>query len=212
MNERQNDPQENGGLFPEDYEPPKRENPYLKKNRDKRRAEKNKAPKPLGDSSLNGQTTPATATGRREGSYTHKRTFSDWMFEHVKLISAIATVLVVLSLVLISDVVDLVSGSLTHFRQVEKKEITLTYVQGLSEKSEPLSWTDFEKFRHETDKGDNSLTWRLPVKDTGFEVWVTGVDTTRPPVAVWFIDVYYGGRITLQQDDLDAFLAEHIEK
>ena len=36
--------EQNGGLFSDEYETPKRENPYLKKNREKAKAEK--APKP----------------------------------------------------------------------------------------------------------------------------------------------------------------------
>ena len=42
MSDRQNDLPEEGGLFSEEYEAPKRENPYLKKNREKAKAEKKK--------------------------------------------------------------------------------------------------------------------------------------------------------------------------
>ena len=213
--------EQNGGLFSDEFEAPKRENPYLKKNREKAKAEK--APKPsqekktkdipasespYADAEDRPAYPPAQSVPEGEG-YTRRRTFSDWMFEHVKLIASIATALVILALVLVTDVVDLVGDLVTEIQQADSREITLTYVKGLSEKSEPVQWSDFESFRHDVSKADYSVTWKLPVEGTLYEVWVTGVNTDRRPAEVWLIDWQSGDRMTLGKDDLDTFLAEH---
>lgn len=211
--------EQNGGLFSDEYEAPKRENPYLKKNRDKAKAEKTKAKKEkpaevespyvaVEDKPLypEDQSTPAPAEG--EG-YVRKRTFSDWMFEHVKLIATIATILVVLSLVLITDVVGIVERIITQTQQADKEEITLTYVKGLSEMSQPISWQNLDKFRRDETKATDSVTWMLKVEGTDYELWVSGVSTEKPPVYVYLFDMKTGDRLVLGEEDFDAFIESH---
>ena len=219
--------EQNGGLFSEEYEAPKRENPYLKKNRDKVKAEKTKAKKEdtveaasayvaTEDKPMTFEEAPASrpvyTPAREEGGYVRKRTFSDWMFEHVKLIATIATILVVLSLVLITDVVGIVENLITQSQQADSEAISLTYIYGLTQKSEPIQWRDFEKFRHEVSKADDSVTWKLEVGDTQYELWVSGADMSKPPSDIWLIDWNTGDRMILGEDDLEQFLAEHNQK
>ena len=165
-----------GGFFSEDYEAPKRENPYLKKNREKAKAEK--ASKPKREKPASSRQTTDASDG--EG-YVRRRTFSDWMFEHVKLVATVATILVVLSLVLITDVVGVVENLITQSQQADKAEITLTYVQGLSEKSSPVTWDDLAKFRRDESKAQDSVTWMLSVQGGQYELWISGVSTERMP-------------------------------
>lgn len=211
--------EQNGGLFSDEYETPKRENPYLKKNRDKAKAEKVKAKKEklaeaespyvaVEDKPLYTEDQPAPAPAEGEG-YVHKRTFSDWMFEHVKLIATIATILVVLSLVLITDVVGIVERIITQTQQADKEEITLTYVKGLSEMSQPISWQNLDKFRRDETTVTDSVTWMLKVEGTDYELWVSGVSTEKPPVYVYLFDMKTGDRLVLGEEDFDAFIESH---
>ena len=211
--------EQNGGLFSDEYEAPKRENPYLKKNRDKAKAEKTKAKKEkpaevespyvaVEDKPLYTEDQPAPAPAEGEG-YVRKRTFSDWMFEHVKLIATIATILVVLSLVLITDVVGIVERIITQTQQADKEEITLTYVKGLSEMSQPISWQNLDKFRRDETKATDSVTWMLKVEGTDYELWVSGVSTEKPPVYVYLFDMKTGDRLVLGEEDFDAFIESH---
>ena len=219
-----NENNEQNGLFSEDYEAPKRENPYLKKNRDKAKAEK--APKPpkegktkpaeaespyvaTEDKPLYPVDQPAPAPAREEGGYVRKRTFSDWMFEHVKLIATIATILVVLSLVLITDVVGVVEKLITQVQLADSEAISLNYIYGLTQKSDPIQWRDFEKFRHKVSKADDSVTWKLEVGDTQYELWVSGADMSKPPSDIWLIDWNTGDRLVLGEEDFDAFIESH---
>lgn len=217
--------EQNGGLFSDEYEAPKRENPYLKKNRDKAKAEK--APKPpkekkskaapepespyvaVEDKPLYPVDQPAPAPAREEGGYVRKRTFSDWMFEHVKLIATIATILVVLSLVLITDVVGVVENLITQSQQADKEEITLTYVKGLSEMGQPITWQNLDKFRRRESKATDSITWMLEVEGTDYELWVSGVSTDKPPVYVYLYHMRTGDRLVLGEEDFDRFIEEH---
>lgn len=211
--------EQNGGLFSDEYETPKRENPYLKKNRDKAKAEKVKAKKEkfaetespyvaAEDKPLYTEDQPAPAPAEGEG-YVRKRTFSDWMFEHVKLIATIATILVVLSLVLITDVVGVVERIITQTQQADKEEITLTYVKGLSEMSQPISWQNLDKFRRDETTVTDSVTWMLKVEGTDYELWVSGVSTEKPPVYVYLFDMKTGDRLVLGEEDFDAFIESH---
>lgn len=211
--------EQNGGLFSDEYETPKRENPYLKKNRDKAKAEKVKAKKEkftetespyvaAEDKPLYTEDQPAPAPAEGEG-YVRKRTFSDWMFEHVKLIATIATILVVLSLVLITDVVGIVERIITQTQQADKEEITLTYVKGLSEMSQPISWQNLDKFRRDETTVTDSVTWMLKVEGTDYELWVSGVSTEKPPVYVYLFDMKTGDRLVLGEEDFDAFIESH---
>ena len=219
--------EQNGGLFSDEYEAPKRENPYLKKNRDKAKAEKTKAknekPAEAASAYVATEDKPMTAEeapvsrpvytpAREEGGYVRKRTFSDWMFEHVKLIATIATILVVLSLVLITDVVGIVENLITQSQQADSEAISLTYIYGLTQKSEPIQWRDFEKFRHKVSKADDSVTWKLEVEGTDYELWVSGASASKPPTDIWLIDWNTGDRMILGEDDLEEFLSEHNQK
>ena len=219
--------EQNGGLFSDEYEAPKRENPYLKKNRDKAKTEK--APKPPKEKKSKAapetespyvavedkplypeEKRPLVTPAREEGEgYVRKRTFSDWMFEHVKLIATLATILVVLSLVLITDVVDVVEDLILQGQQADKEELSLTYVKGLSEKTGPVTWSDLAKFRRDENKTENTVTWMIPVKGTSYEIWVSGADTSKSPNFVYLYDMQTGERMILGEDDFDAFIAAH---
>ena len=223
---------EQNGLFSEDYETPKRENPYLKKNREKAKTEKPKRERksretespyvPVEDKPTPAETSPADPhtydtppsydDPDREVGYTHKRTFSDWMFEHVKLIATIATVIVVLSLVLITDVVSIAEKLITQVQMADSEAISLNYIHGLTMKSDPIQWRDFEKFRHEVSTADDSVTWKLEVEGTDYELWVSGASASNPPTDIWLIDWNTGDRMILGEDDLEEFLSEHNQK
>ena len=226
----QNQQSGEGGLFSDDYETPKRENPYLKKNREKARAEAADKPEKLKrekkervkalaeavptadeENPLPSIETDGTAKERGDApnASRRKRTFSDWMFEHVKLIAAIATVLVLLSLVLITDVVDIVEDLITQSQQAEREMVTLTYVKGLSEKASPVTWSDLERFRRDESKANGTITWMLSVKGTSYEVWISGVSTTKSPTYVYLFDLNTGDRMILGEDDFDAFIEAH---
>ena len=211
MNENNRDQNEGGGLFSDDYEAPKRENPYLKKNREKAKAEK--APKPekvkREKPARPAEDAPVPALSGDEEGNPRRRTFSDWMFEHVKLIAAIATVLVVLSLVLITDVVGMVEDLITQSQQAEREELPLNYVKGLSQKSAPITWSDLDQFRRDETKANGSVTWMIPVKDTGYEVWISGTDTSKPPMYVYLYDMRTGDRLILGVEDFDTFIEAH---
>ena len=152
---------------------------------------------------------PVYTPAREEGGYVRKRTFSDWMFEHVKLIATIATILVVLSLVLITDVVGVVERIITQTQQADKEAITLTYVKGLSELGQPITWEHLDKFRRDETGGKDSVTWMLEVEDTDYELWVSGVSTEKPPVYVYLFHMRTGDRLVLGEEDFDAFIESH---
>lgn len=200
-----NNDQTEGGLFSDDYETSKRENPYLKKNREKAKAERAPKPeKPKREKTAEIREEPEDGEG-----YTRKRTFSDWMFEHVKLIATIATVLVVLALVLITDVVSVVEDLITQSEQADKEEITLLYVQGLSEKATPITWSDLDKFRRDESNADDSITWMLSVEGTSYEVWISGTSISKQPVYVYLFDMKTGDRMILGEDNFEAFIESH---
>lgn len=211
MSENNRDQNEGGGLFSDDYEAPKRENPYLKKNREKAKAEKAPKPEKVKREKLArpAEDAPVPAPSGDEEGNPRRRTFSDWMFEHVKLIAAIATVLVVLSLVLITDVVGMVEDLITQSQQAEREELPLNYVKGLSQKSAPITWSDLDQFRRDETKANGSVTWMIPVKDTGYEVWISGTDTSKPPMYVYLYDMRTGDRLILGVEDFDTFIEAH---
>ena len=141
-----------------------------------------------------------------------RRALSDWMFEHVKVIATIATIFVVLSLVLITDVVGIVENAIEKSRQADKQEITLTYVEGLSELGQPVTWKHVEKFRRDETKAKDSVTWMLPVKGTSFELWISGTSTDNPPTYVYLFDMRTGDRLALGKEDFCDFVEEHSQK
>ena len=215
QNENQN---EGGGLFSDEYEAPKRENPYLKKNREKAKAEKKQEKRKQTADAPREEVTavewPAEQTAERvthaeENESSRRQSFSDWMFEHVRVIAALATVVVVLSLVLITDVVSIVENMVTQSQQADKEELTLNYVKGLTEKSTPITWTDLQKFRYDSTDAKGSITWMLPVKGTSFELWISGVSTDKPPVYIYLYDMRTGDRLVIGEEDFDTFIQEH---
>ena len=211
QNENQN---EGGGLFSDDYEAPKRENPYLKKNREKAKAEKKQAKQAQMTATPREEFTAVEEPAPRvspveEGESPRRKSFSDWMFEHVRVIAALATVVVVLSLVLITDVVSIVENMVTQSQQADKEELTLNYVKGLTEKSTPITWADLQKFRYDSTDAKGSITWMLPVKGTSFELWISGVSTDKPPVYIYLYDMRTGDRLVIGEEDFDTFIQEH---
>ena len=214
------DDRNEGGLFSDDYEVPKRENPYLKKNRVKAKTEKKERegrdPIKIGERP-SAESADKPGSGRKGApangaGYTHKRTFSDWMFEHIKLIAAILTAIVILTLVLVTDVVEIVGDLITQSQQAEKEELTLTYVKGLTEKSAPITWNDLERFRRDESKAQDSVTWMLSVKGGQYELWISGVSTNRTPSYVYLFDMKTGDKMILGEDDFDTFIREHTKK
>ena len=198
MSDRQNDRPEEGGLFSEEYEAPKRENPYLKKNRARAEADRPARAKP---------SAPAEAEdGRR------RRTFSDWMFEHVKLIAAIATICVILTLVLVTDVVEIVGDLVAQSQQADKEDLTLTYVKGLSEKSAPISWEDLDRFKRDETDAKDSVTWMIPVEGGQYEIWISGPSVQKSPAYVYLFDLESGDKLVLGEEDFDLFIREHTKK
>ena len=213
MNQNEN-PNEGGGLFSDDYEAPKRENPYLKKNREKAKAEKKQAKQAQMAATPREEFTAVEEPAPRvspveEGESPRRKSFSDWMFEHVRVIAALATVVVVLSLVLITDVVSIVENMVTQSQQADKEELTLNYVKGLTEKSTPITWADLQKFRYDSTDAKGSITWMLPVKGTSFELWISGVSTDKPPVYIYLYDMRTGDRLVIGEEDFDTFIQEH---
>ena len=210
MNQNEN-PNEGGGLFSDDYEAPKRENPYLKKNREKAKAEKKQAqmPTPPREEFTVVEKPAPRVSPVEEGKSPRRKSFSDWMFEHVRVIAALATVVVVLSLVLITDVVSMVENIVTQSQQADKEELTLNYVKGLTEKSTPITWADLQKFRYDSTDAKGSITWMLPVKGTSFELWISGVSTDKPPVYIYLYDMRTGDRLVIGEEDFDTFIQEH---
>ena len=134
------------------------------------------------------------------------------MFEHVKLIAAILTIIVVLTLVLVTDVVEIVGDLITQSQQADKEELTLTYVKGLTEKSAPITWNDLDQFRREESKAQDSVTWMLSVKGGQYELWISGVSTSRAPAYVYLFDMKTGDKMILGEDDFDTFIREHTKK
>lgn len=224
-----------GGLFDWDETPVKRENPYLKKNRQAAKAEKQAAKAPRADktrrekkakpsrraapetphdpnmtaASFEVMPPEETAPAPADKPYVRRRTVSDFFFEHVKLITAILTIIVVLSLVLITDVVGIVEGIVEEQRQSQYDPLTMPYVEGLWDRAEPITWSDLARFRRHISRAQDSVTWTLEVKGTPYQVMISGVSTEKPPVYVYLYDMDTGDRVDLNKEDLQEFLATH---
>ncbi len=183
-----------------DKAPAKRENPYLRKNREKAvKAEKT-------------HTAPQDIPADEDDEGGRRRTFSDFIFEHVKLITAIATCLVILSLVIITDVTGWVEDIKMKQEQRDKTPLTLAHVRALCDRGQNITWQDLTGYvRMDTDVTDDSVTWKFKVGKTGLkeadlELWISGVNTTREPTYVYLYDLMAGERIDLNKDNLDLFL------
>lgn len=184
-------------LFTEGDASPKRENPYLKKN--KKKPSDSPSERRSGTRTGEGENSPSTSRARR-------RSFSDWMFEHVKVIAALATALVILTLVVFTDVVDMVQELVTHTQQADKEELSLAYVRGLSERGLPVTWKDLESFRFDQTRVEDSITRRYPVKGMALEIWISGASLSSPPSYVYLYNMENGERLVLGEGDLDDFL------
>ncbi len=201
------DPQEgseSGGLFSDDYEI-KRENPYLRKNRHK--AEPEGSTKPPRRSKPATGDAPTDAT-EADAPHRRRRTFSDFIFEHIKLIAAVLTALVVVSLVIITDVTGWIEQLQAYQIQQDKKDLTMAHVRALVEKEDPIIWSDLTDYaRYNTSTAENSVTWYFEVKGTTYELWISGMDTTMSPKYVYLYDLSTGDRMDLNRDNqLDRFL------
>ncbi len=188
---------ESGGLFSDDFEsqPVKRENPYLRKNKEKTtrapEPERESAPPPPSD-------TPAVP---------RHRTVSDFIFEHVKLFTAILTVVVILSLVLITDVIGWVADIREKQEQADKTPLTLRHIEALWMREDPVTWGDLAGYvRYRENRAEDSITWYYQVKGTALELWISGAGTTYNPTYVYLYDLDSGERMDFNKDDLYLFL------
>ena len=128
------------------------------------------------------------------------------------MIATIATIIVVLSLVLITDVVGMIESAVAKSKQGDRQEITLSYVEELSETGQPITWKHLEKFRRDETKAKDSVTWMLPVKGTNYELWISGYSTDKSPVYVYLFDMRTGDRLVLGEEDFDSFIEQHARK
>ncbi len=214
---------ESSGLFSDDYEV-KRENPYLKKNREKTaqaakiakepkdpkepKEPKIKKQKPVSPSAR--QSSPAASETDEEAG--RRRTFSDFIFEHVKLLTAILTCIVILSLVIITDVTGWIEDYRIKQEQKDKTPLTLAHLRALCDRGQNILWTDMTGYaRFDTDVTDDSVTWKFKViasdySDAELEVWISGVDTAHAPTYAYLYDLMTGERMNLNKDNLDLFL------
>ncbi len=136
----------------------------------------------------------------------HKRTFSDFWFEHVKLFVAILTAIAVLSLVIITDVTGWVDDIREKIAQKETVPLSMEHVRALSDRG-AITWEDMRRYeRYNTNTANESVTWCFYVEGTHYEVWISGVDTAQNPTYVYLYDMSTGEHMDLQKDILDLFL------
>ncbi len=197
-----------GGLFPEDETPVKRENPYLKKN--KKPAEKPpKPPKEKKQKPERSAADPQADAPETEGA-PRRRTLSQFYFEHVKLITAVVTIALIMTLIGATGVVAFFEELAERQEQAGKKPLTITYVEGLTKKSGPITWADLEDFaRYNTSDAKNSVTWFFRVQDTPYEIWISGVSTDKAPTYVKLFDMTTGAEMDVKGGDLDKFIEEN---
>ncbi len=206
---------ENENLFSEDYEPPKRENPYLKKNREKAKAEKEPKPKKRKDKPVSPPLTDtadlAMPTEPTDAPEEERRTArrSNFFYEHVKLITAIITAAVILCGVCVLEVRDLVMDIREEREQAGKELISITYVEGLTHMNEYVSWKHLSRFRFDKSETSHSVTWTLDVADTNYRVMISGSATNKAPTFVYLYDMKTGDHMNLNEDDFDSFIAAH---
>ena len=92
----------------------------------------------------------------------------------------------------------------------EKDKLTVTYVQGLCDKAEPITWKDLERFYMEDRSSDVYCTWIIPVEDK-YEVWIGGASTNKIPDYVTMYSSATGEKVDLNEGltVLNAFLADN---
>ncbi|MBQ1246146.1 MAG: hypothetical protein IIX90_05880 [Clostridia bacterium] len=185
---------------------PRRENPYLKKKREKIARKEAVKAAPVADTPEDHSAPPADPD---ETDKPRRNRVSDFIFEHVKLITAIITMCAIISLVLITDVVGIIRDISEKQEQASREMITLHYVEGLTLKSGPITWGDLGIYRRNSMDAKDSVTWALPVAGTHYEVWISGVAVGRPPTYVYMFDMKTGDYMDLTKDDFDTFVSAH---
>ena len=213
MSEMQDGRENGGGLFSEEYIPQKRENPYKKKKKEPSppKAEKHPSAEEW-DVSGEAKPTPRDSASSKPRTKPLKERFDDFMFNHVKLIVFIAGVTVVVMLLgpfSVFRIAEWVEDAQKQSEMQEKGTLTLTYVKGLSDKAEPITWRDVERFYYEDRSSDKYCTWIFPVED-GYEVWIGGASTARNPDYVTLYHIDTGRKVDLSEGltALEKFLSE----
>lgn len=235
-----------GGLFSDDYEIPKRENPYKKKKKtdepeDKAAAyvsteekpvetkrenpykRRSRTPKPSAEKSTDddgeGREAPPMDDSRayRDDDGIHlpkhqkplRERWNDFIFSHVKLICFIGGVIVFLLFITAPTVYYGIQEAREQAEIEAKDPLTMNYVKGLADKSEPITWSDLVSFHYDETVAADSVTWMVKVTDTNYEVWVSGVSTQKLPTYVYLYDMTTGDKVDLTRGlaELERFLA-----
>ena len=148
----------------------------------------------------------------REGKTLRER-WSDFWFEHVKLIVFIISMAVLVMLLgpfSVFRIAEWVEQAQTQ-HQMETEAVTMGYVQALADAAVPLEWDDFSRFYHEehtSDADGGSVSWILPMAED-FEIRISGSDTATRPDFVYLYDMRTGGRMDLRVESVTVFLARH---
>ena len=209
-----------GGLFSDDYEIPKRENPYKKKKKaPEDPAEvyvhtEDKPPKPKRENPYKRRTQREKDTVQPErevfqsdekGDHLPPRhkslrdRWNDFIFNHVKLICFIGGVIAVLLFIAAPAIYYGVQDAKEQAEQEAKPPLTMNYVMGLADKSEPISWIDLVRFPYDETVTSDSVTWMLKVKDTDYEIWISGSSTQTLPTYVYLYDMTTGDKVDLTE-------------
>lgn len=218
---RENQDNNGGGLFSEDYVPLTRENPYKKKKKVKPAppAEDN-PPTDVWDTDRGFAPIESDVDGERAGEgeskmkprqKSFKDRFDDFMFNHVKLMVFIAGVTVVVMLLgpfSVFRIAEWVEDAQKQSEMQDKGTMSVTYVRGLCRKDSPITWGDVEKFYYEDRSSDTYCTWVAPVEG-GYEVWIGGADTSKHPDYVVMYDSSTGRKVSLTEGmgALESFLS-----
>ncbi len=231
-----------GGLFSDDYEIPKRENPYKKKKKpdpteDRAAAYVSAEDKPLetkrenpykrkspphkpvkSEADTEGREAPQISNDHtyRDQHGVHlerhekslKDRWDDFIFNHVKLICFIGGVIVLLLFISAPAIYYGIQDAREQAEQEAKEPLTMNYVRGLSDKASPITWSDLVSFPYDETIASDSVTWMIKVKDTDFEVWISGVSTQKLPTYVYLYDMGTGDRVDLSEGlvKLEKFL------
>ncbi len=234
-----------GGLFSDDYEIPKRENPYKKKKktdqnedtaaayvptedkpmeakRDNPYKRKPQEPKPTkAENTVDGtevREAPPVDDSRayrdHDGIHLPKHEkplrdrWNDFIFNHVKLICFIGGVIVLLLFISAPAIYYGIQDAREQAEQEAKEPLTMNYVKGLADKTSPITWSDLVSFPYDESIASDSVTWMIKVKDTDFEVWISGVSTQKLPTYVYLYDMGTGDKVDLSEGlmELEDFL------
>ncbi len=230
-----------GGLFSDDYEIPKRENPYKKKKKTEDSAAayvptedkpleikrenpyKRKTATPVKDQAATQESesreAPPTDESHafRDSDGTHlakhekplRERWNDFIFSHVKLICFIGGVFVVLLFIAAPAIYYGVQDAREQAEQEAKDPLTMNYVKGLADKSEPITWSDFTRFYYEEQITSTGVSWRVSVGDGDrYLIIIGGANTRTLPDDVTLYDFHTNDKVDLTQGlmALEAFL------